>query len=207
MNTSNLTQLIASTLPSTLSATNKTALSRLVDDIVAVLDEGPAGFDPQVAMTLAVATPIVLLAMCVACFVCRGVPYVCCDGKCSYWRRMPKETTGLEPDGAIGEHQDEHCDVDSADEETRADQPQPTPDDESLEDVELESGSNGQRECCSAMAAVLESGSMDARGGHSSPSSPSSTTSEMPSVASAEKKKNRGTPNGKAKVVTIMSPE
>jgi hypothetical protein len=209
MNSTTSPELTVVTPPSIIHMQNKTALERLVDDVVAVLDEGPAGFDPQVAMTLAIATPVVLLVMCVMCFVCRGVPYVCCDGKCTYWKRMPKEPNGLEPDGALGEHQDEHCDVDSADEESRADQPQVMGDDASLENVELgkNDGGGGQRECCAAMAAVLESGSMDSSDHHSTPSSPSSTASEMPPLVFAEKEKHVGTKKGKARAVTIHTPE
>ena len=175
---------------------NQTALGKLVDDLVAVLDEGPVSFDPKVAMTLAIATPLVLLAMCLMCLVCRGVPYVCCGGRCTYWRRMPKDPKGLEPDGAIGEHQDEHCETDSVDEEARVEQPLPDAeedDDEDLQDITPDSGAmNGQRECCATMASVLQAGAME----------------EEEEVPASKPKPNRGTRNGKAKMskVSIVEP-
>lgn len=175
------------------TASNKTALSRLVEDLVAVLDEGPAAFDPQVAMTLAIATPLALLVMCLMCLVCRGVPFTPCGGRCTYWKRMPRDPRGLEPDAAIEEHQDEHCEVDSADEEVRVEQPLPEPEEDDMQDVALESGAaNGQRECCSQIAAVLEAGGME------------SDSSEQKATPP---KKNRGTPNGKAKMkVSVVEP-
>lgn len=148
---------------------NQTALGKLVDDFVRVLDEGPVAFDPRVAMTLAIATPLVLLVMCLMCLVCRGVPYTMCGGYCTYWKRMPKEDTGLTPDGAIGEHQDELCETDSMDEDSRTGMPLPEEEEvdeggEQLREVELREcngNANGHRECCSKMAAALDAGALD----------------------------------------------
>jgi hypothetical protein len=189
---------------------NRTVLFRLVDDLVEVLNEGPVAFDPRVAMTLAIATPLAVLSLCVVCMVCRGVPYVMCGGKCSYWRRMPKEPIGLEPDGAIGEYQDEHCDVDSVDEDTQASRDMP---DDELEDEDPErlrevglanaNGCNGQRECCNTIAAVLESGGLERA---ASPPNPSSEKSVVVTSSTVTTKK-KGAPNGKAKAVHIMAPE
>ena len=183
----NHTALLTSvpSMPTVVVAVNKTAFGHLIDDLVAVLDEGPAAFDPKVAVTLAIATPLVLLAMCLLCLVCRGVPYTMCGGRCTHWKRMPKEPKGLEPDAAIGEHQDEHCDVDSADEEARVDQTLPY--DDYTDEVALENAcGNGQRECCSKMAAVLEAGGMEMDG-----------SSESHPVVKC---------NGKTKAVSIVEP-
>lgn len=205
------TPVLTSPVP-TPETVNTTAFSRLVDDLVAVLDEGPVAFDPNVAMTLAIATPLALLAMCVMCLVCRGVPYVMCGGKCTYWRRMPKEPIGLEPDSGIGEHQDEHCDVDSVDEEPRTKQQYLDEDD--MQDIELAEheipNGVGQRECCSKMAEVLEAGGLVGadRGPPSPTSAPSGTDAAPTSPPSARAGANQSrTKNGKQKMVSIVAPE
>jgi hypothetical protein len=184
--------------------TNGSAIGKLVNDLVEVLNEGPVQFDPKVAMGLAIATPVVALVMCFCFMLCRGVPHPCCHGRFSYWKRMPKEPNGLAPDMAIGEHQDEHAEVDSCDEESHSDQPMPEYEDDgdAMRDVELSSApsaGHGQRECCSKMAAVLEAGGLE-----STPSSPASEKSVAGLRADAPAKKRN---NGKAKAVTIMAPE
>lgn len=200
----NVTSGVGATSPLSAEVANKTALSRLVDDLVAVLDEGPVGFDPKVAMGLAIGTPLALLAMCVMCLICRGVPSTPCGGRCTYWKRMPREPRGLEPDGAIGEHQDELTETDSVDEEARVEQ-DPLEED-GLQDVELgeEASGNGQRECCSKMAAALEAGALVENADSAVVTNGSPIVSSVPS---ADTKKKRGTPNGKAKMVSIQAPD
>ena len=75
--------------------------------------------DLRVAAMLTVLTPLFLVGLCCIVMICRGVPCAPFGGACSYWRRMPPLPRGTEPDCGIGEHQDENCDVDSADEAPR----------------------------------------------------------------------------------------
>tara|TARA_Y100000389_G_scaffold204837_1_gene260045 strand:+ start:2273 stop:2815 length:543 start_codon:yes stop_codon:yes gene_type:complete len=160
------------------------SVNAFVNGFVTLLDEGPWAFDPKVAVGLMVGTPLLLLAMCIMCLVCRGVPSTPCGGRCTYWKRMPKDVGGLEPDMAIGEHQDEHCDEDSVDEEPRAEHPAPADDGDDTDCDDT--GIGGQRECCSKMAAVLESGGL-----------------ETASEASQPKTKQA---NGKKKVRVVVAP-
>lgn len=174
-------------------ASNSTSYGQLMTDIVRALDEGPMTVAPQLAVALAVATPLALIACCLLLMVCRGVPTVCCGGRCTHWRRMPKEAPkGLEPDQAIGEHQDEHCDVDSVDEESHADVPF---DEDDAHDVDnAPHNGNGQRECCSKVAAVLAAG-MEEEAQTAAPG-----CNGMPATALGRSRKA----NGKSKVVTVV---
>ena len=103
-------------------------MTRVLDLVVRVLDSDPTT-NPQLASTMAmmaVATPVLAVVLCVVVMVCRGVPMT---NRCSYWRRM-QNSSGMAPDQAIGEHQDENCELDSVDEPSRCDH--------SMDDVELE---------------------------------------------------------------------
>ena len=123
----------------------------IMENIVTALDDGPVKSSPQAAVALAVATPLLVLALCCFVMICRGVPSVPCGGRCTYWRRMPPPR-GTEPDCGIGEHQDEQCDTDSVDEPSRAQAP--------VHDVELEEMEDMSRhaECCAGVASAFENG-------------------------------------------------
>jgi len=129
----------------------------LLDTVLDVLDGGLWDFDPKTAMTIAIATPVSLIALCLVVMVCRGVPTAPCGGKCTYWRRMPR---GTEPDHGIGEHQDELAEVDSVDEQMEESRVDEDPDTGCVEgpEVDEERVGRAQRECCSKMAAALENG-------------------------------------------------
>jgi hypothetical protein len=188
---------VVTTLP-VVGHANKSGLDKLVSDVVEVLNDGPSA-NPQLAMTLAVATPIVIVALCMVALAWRVLSPNSCWGCCGYWRRMPKEPRGLEPDQAIGEHQDEHVEIDSDEEESREDRATPVYEDD-VQDVDLNDAGdrNGHRECCSKMAAVLETGALGDEG-CSAPTSPQSTPSGDGDGTSTRK-------NGKAKMVTIQAP-
>ena len=151
---------------------NSSALSKLVQDVVSdvveVLNEG-ASANPDLAVVIAIATPVVLFALCMAALTYRAAylaarPCCACCAccmLCSNWRKV-KQPKGLEPDVAVDEHEDEHDEHDdSADEESRADAPaEDVEDNEDAEDAtklpEPTKGQNGQRACCSKMAEALE---------------------------------------------------
>lgn len=143
-----------------------TAIEQILGNVIDILNEGPSA-NPKLAMTLAVATPIVIVALCVLVMACRVLKPGRCCRYWQYWRKMPKEPKGLEPDQAIGEHQDEHFDIDSADEETHDNTVQPQ-DEYEVQDVDIQEPPvyNGQRECCSKMAAVLQTGSLEVGSSH-----------------------------------------
>ena len=143
----------------TAKFTNATAPpDAMVQKILEALDRGPWDMNPKTAVTIVVATPVVLMAFFLLCMVCRGIPSTPCGGKCTYWRRVPR---GTQPDSGIGEHQDENCDVDSIDEQ---------PMDPRLDDLDYDDGTEdttadcSRRQCCSKMAAALENGAVGCNG-------------------------------------------
>lgn len=130
---------------------NTSNLKSLLHTMVDALDDGPWKWDPQLTVMIAVATPLVLLAMCCTVMVCRGVPCTPCNGRCTYFKRQAIPI-GCEPDQAIGEHQDELADTDSIDEPMRVDVAPPMEEEDEIES----SASEAQRECCNVVAAVLD---------------------------------------------------
>lgn len=138
-----------------VNSTAQTPSAKFVHALLKVLDDGPVKYDPHSAMVIAVATPLALLALVLFVMLCRGVPVTYCNGRCTYWRRMPRLPRGTEPDQAIGEHQDENCDVDSEDEQPR----EPDPD---LHEADI-IDDKAHAACCSKMAHAVENGALNGR--------------------------------------------
>jgi len=111
-----------------VASTNGTWLNDgLINAVLDALDNGPWAFDPKTAMTMAIATPIALIMLCLVIMICRGIPTTSRFSLCTSWKHMPR---GTDPDHGIGEHQDELADVDSVDEQPF----DPQRDDEMLDD-------------------------------------------------------------------------
>ena len=175
---------------------NTSSLKSLMHTMVDALDNGPWEWDPQLTVMIAVATPLVLLAMCCTVMVCRGVPCTPCGGRCTYFKST-QVSVGCEPDQAIGEHQDEICDTDSIDEPVRVDVDPPLEEEDEIES----SASEAQRECCNVVAAVLDAGNLEKAGeaedggctplnGHHA-SSPASTPGKKVMVTLSAKTKGK----------------
>jgi len=121
-----------------VASTNGTWLNDgLIDAVLDALDNGPWDFDPKTAMTMAVATPIALIMLCLVIVACRGIPTTSRFSLCTSWKQMPR---GTDPDHGIGEHQDELADVDSVDA------------------VDEDHTNRARREYCFKVAAALENG-------------------------------------------------
>ena len=147
------------TLPALQNTTAVTNELPLLEGILKVLDEGPGelgAFGDNTTVVLAVATPLSVLCLCILLLCCRCASKRCqgCH-TCFGWNKM-KYPSGLEPDAAIGEHQDELCEVDSVDEDTdyrNEPMPECEEDDGSMREIDL---SESHKKGCSRMAAALE---------------------------------------------------
>ena len=114
-----------------------TEFVHLVYSVVQSLD-GPATTHPWAAAALAVLTPIAVSSMCMLVCFYRGSIGDCYREGCTAWLRWDDEpASGLAPDRALESHQDEHADVDSIDEETRADRRQEDSEDDASNGTEM----------------------------------------------------------------------
>ncbi len=168
--------------PWLMTYANETETAHVIVSLMDAIDNGPWAYDPKIAVVLAISTPLVILCLCCTVMVCRGVPYTPCGGVCTWCKAKPtvcevplSEIVGMHPDQAIGEHQDENCDVDSIDEPERLPDNEPALDEEAAADSDSDHGDRVHRECCSKMAAALESGELN---GHGYPSPRPAVTRE-----------------------------
>lgn len=160
---------------------NRTQAAQMLTSLMDVIDEGPWEYSPKMAMALAISTPLGILALCCVVMVCRGVPCTPCGGLCTWCKPKRKireislaELPGLKPDMAIEEHQDENCDTDSADEPERLPDEVPALEEEAAAGSTSDGEDRRHRECCSKMAAALESGTLNGHGQSTPLTAPSS---------------------------------
>ena len=119
--------------------------SAAINLLLDALDHGPSDVDSKLIITIAISTPVAIVLLCILIMICRVATTT------TRWKQMPK---GTEPDQAIGEHQDEFVDVDSADEQAG----EPYVDEENI-DVQLRDiGNTTRRACCHKMAAAFGNG-------------------------------------------------
>ena len=135
----------------TLATDALALLTDLATRVVDALDAGPGAIDPQIAATIAVATPLLALLCCLClCLVCRCTRRrwrmaAACGGGALF---LPE--SGTEPDRALESHEDELDELDEVDE------PPPFTDGED-EEAGDEPGSpaSAMRACCSSIADAI----------------------------------------------------
>ena len=157
---SNSTPIVGVSSRNVTLATDALALlTDLATRVVDALDAGPGAIDPQIAATIAVATPLLALLCCLClCLVCRCTRRrwrmaAACGGGALF---LPR--SGTEPDRALESHEDELDEldeVDSVDEPVRLTPPPFTDGEDEEAGDEPGSPASAMRACCSSIADAI----------------------------------------------------
>lgn len=200
-NRSNSTQVVGVANVSrnvTLATDPLAVLTDLATRVVDALDAGPGATDPQIAVTIAVATPLLGL-LCCACL------YLVCRCTRLRWRMAAAcgggggpllvSKSGTDPDRALESHEDELAEVDSVDEPVRGTPPPLTDgEDEEAGDVPGSPAST-MRACCSNIADAIAACPNEA--------TTAAAPASAPSVPTPAKPKPRAKGNGHVRTASV----
>ena len=184
----------------TLATDPLAVLTDLATRVVDALDAGPGAIDPQIAATIAVATPLLALLCCLClCLVCRFTRLhwrmaAACGGGALL---LPK--SGTDPDRALESYEDELDEVDSVDEPVRR-TPPPLTDGEDEEAGDAPgSPASAMRACCSSIADAIAACPDEATTAAAPASAPSAPAPAKP------KPKPRAKGNGHVRAASVSA--